>query len=79
MLILTRRKDESIVIGTGADAVVVTLVDIVGLHAKLGIQAPDQVQIDREEVREAKETGETVQTVKERLRVMRIKRERGEG
>lgn len=51
MLVLSRKKDESIVIG---DLVEVMIVEIRGDKVRLGIKAPKQVAIDRHEVWEAK-------------------------
>lgn len=50
MLILTRRIDERIVIG---DDIVITVVDIRGDRVRLGIAAPIETTVHREEVREA--------------------------
>jgi carbon storage regulator len=50
MLVLSRQRDESIVIG---DNVVVTIVDIRGDKVRLGIQAPGEVTVHRQEVYEA--------------------------
>lgn len=50
MLVLSRQCDESIVIG---DNVVVTIVDIRGGKVRLGIQAPGEVAVHRQEVFEA--------------------------
>lgn len=47
MLVLTRQKNESIVIG---DKVIVTIVDIRGDYVRLGIEAPDEVPVHRREV-----------------------------
>ncbi len=47
MLILSRKKDECIIIG---DNISVSIVDIRGDQVKLGIKAPDNVKIYREEV-----------------------------
>lgn len=52
MLILTRQRDQSILIGNN---VKVTVTDIRGDKVRLGITAPDDIVIDREEVRVAKE------------------------
>lgn len=49
MLVLSRYRDESIVIG---DDVIVTIVDIRGDKVRLGISAPRDVRVDRVEVRE---------------------------
>lgn len=49
MLVLTRKPGESIVIG---DDIVVTVVRVAGQKVRLGIDAPKEVRIDREEIRE---------------------------
>ena len=50
MLVLSRYCDESIYIG---DDVVITIVDIRGDRVRLGIQAPPNVSVHRQEVYEA--------------------------
>ncbi len=50
MLVLSRHRDESIIIG---DDVVVTIVDIRGDKVRLGIQAPQDVTVHRQEVYDA--------------------------
>ena len=50
MLVLSRRKDESIMIG---DDVEVTIVDIRGDKVRLGITAPKAIPVHRREVYEA--------------------------
>ena len=50
MLVLSRELDESIVIG---DNIVVTIVDIRGDKVRLGIEAPAEVPVHRQEVYEA--------------------------
>lgn len=47
MLVLSRHRDESIIIG---DNVVVTIVDIRGDKVRLGIEAPATVSVHRQEV-----------------------------
>ena len=47
MLVLTRSKDESIMIG---DDIVVTVVDIGGDRVRIGIDAPRDVAVHRQEV-----------------------------
>lgn len=47
MLVLSRKKNESVVIG---DAIVVTVVEIRGDKVRLGIQAPREIPIHRQEV-----------------------------
>lgn len=50
MLVLSRQRDESIIIG---DNVVVTVVDVRGDKVKLGIEAPHDIPVHRREVYEA--------------------------
>lgn len=50
MLVLSRHRDESIIIG---DDIVVTVVDIRGDKVRLGIQAPTQIPVHRQEIYEA--------------------------
>ena len=50
MLVLSRRKDESIMIG---DDVEITIVDIRGDKVRLGITAPKSIPVHRREVYEA--------------------------
>ncbi len=47
MLVLTRREEEKIHIG---DNIVITVVSIGNGRVRLGIEAPPEVRIDREEV-----------------------------
>jgi carbon storage regulator len=47
MLVLTRKKDQSIVIG---DDIKITIVDIRGDKVRLGIEAPKTVPVHRQEV-----------------------------
>lgn len=47
MLVLTRKKDEKIIIG---DEIEITVVDIDGGKVRLGIKAPEAIDIYREEV-----------------------------
>jgi carbon storage regulator len=50
MLVLSRHRDESIMIG---DEIVVTIVDIRGDKVRLGIQAPTAIPVHRREVFDA--------------------------
>ncbi len=50
MLVLSRHIDESIVIG---DDIKITIIDIGGDKVRLGIVAPQNVQVHRQEVYEA--------------------------
>ncbi|MEO2009155.1 MAG: carbon storage regulator CsrA [Pirellulaceae bacterium] len=47
MLVLTRKKEQSIVIG---DDIKITIVDIRGDKVRLGIEAPKTVPVHRQEV-----------------------------
>jgi carbon storage regulator len=47
MLVLTRRKNEAIVIGHG---IVITVLAIKGKTVRLGIDAPAEIAVHREEV-----------------------------
>jgi len=47
MLVLSRKKDERIVIG---DAIVITVVEVRGNKVRLGIQADRNVPVHREEI-----------------------------
>jgi carbon storage regulator CsrA len=63
MLVLTRRAGEQIVIGNG---IRVTVVSVGPGRVKLGIEAPPDVRVDRQEIHEKilqeRVTGSTVQT-----------------
>jgi carbon storage regulator len=50
MLVLSRQRDESIIIG---DNIVVTVVDVRGDKVRLGIEAPREVSVHRREVYDA--------------------------
>lgn len=50
MLVLSRQRDESIIIG---DNIVITVVDIRGDKVRLGIAAPTKVSVYRQEVYDA--------------------------
>ncbi len=76
MLVLSRQRDESIIIG---DNIVITVVDIRGDKVRLGIDAPTEIPVHRQEVYEAiqrenaadgqqPKTGISGQTGKSRLR-----------
>ena len=47
MLVLSRHRDESIMIG---DNIVITIVDIRGDKVRLGIAAPQDIPVHRQEV-----------------------------
>lgn len=50
MLVLSRHRDETIMIG---DNIEITVVDIKGDKVRIGINAPREVQVHRKEVYEA--------------------------
>ncbi len=50
MLVLSRQRDESIMIG---DNIVITIVDVRGDKVRLGIEAPTEIPVHRQEVYEA--------------------------
>lgn len=50
MLVLSRKKNESIIVD---DKIVITVVEIRGDKVRLGIEAPREVAIHRSEVRDA--------------------------
>ena len=50
MLVLSRQRDETIMIG---DDIEITIVDILGDKVRLGINAPSSVPVHRKEVYEA--------------------------
>lgn len=53
MLVLSRHKDESIIIG---DNIVIKVVDIRGDKVRIGVEAPKDVSVHREEVWQAIQT-----------------------
>ena len=65
MLVLTRRLDQSLIIGKD---IVVTVVSIRGDKVRLGVSAPSEVRVDRTEIREAKDRGEEPPMRRERGR-----------
>ncbi len=50
MLVLSRHRDESIIIG---DDIVITIVDVRGDKVRLGIDAPTDIPVHRQEVYDA--------------------------
>jgi carbon storage regulator len=50
MLVLSRQRDEAIMIGDGIE---ITVVDIRGDKVRLGIEAPREIKVHRKEVYEA--------------------------
>jgi carbon storage regulator len=52
MLILSRHVGESLILGEGAEAIIVTVMQIRGNQVRIGVAAPPKVRVDREEIRE---------------------------
>lgn len=50
MLVLSRKRNEKIIIG---DTITITVLEIRGENVRLGIEAPKEVPVHREEVYEA--------------------------
>jgi len=50
MLVLTRKQDESIIITVGNDEIKVLITELDKNIAKIGVDAPRHIRIDREEV-----------------------------
>lgn len=57
MLILSRRTDESIVIG---DEVTITILSVKGKQVRIGITAPADVSVHREEIYQRIQSGESI-------------------
>ncbi|MEX2176311.1 MAG: carbon storage regulator CsrA [Pirellulaceae bacterium] len=57
MLVLSRKRDERIVIG---DNIVITVVDVRGDKVRLGIEAPVDIPVHREEILNALQRAATV-------------------
>ena len=62
MLVLSRQKDESIMIGNDVE---VTIVDVRGDKVRLGITAPRDIPVHRKEVYEAIKREESEKKAKE--------------
>lgn len=51
MLVLSRKRDESIVLTTpSGDVIEICVVDLTGHKVRLGIEAPKHISVDRQEV-----------------------------
>jgi len=64
MLVLSRQRDETIVIG---DNIEVTVVDIRGDKVRLGINAPKEISVHRKEVYDAIHRENTARLASQRL------------
>lgn len=53
MLVLSRYKDETIVIGSGAEQIRIMVLDIRGDKIRIGIECPKEIPVHRLEVFEA--------------------------
>jgi len=51
-LVLSRRTNEDIVIGEGEDAITIRVIETRGDLARIGIDAPRHLRVDRSEVRD---------------------------
>lgn len=61
MLILSRKKHEKIVVGDGESRITIMVTDIRGDKVRIGVMAPPNVPIHREEVYDAiKRQGESL-------------------
>ncbi len=67
MLVLSRKKNESIVVD---DSIVITVVEIRGDKVRLGIEAPREVPIHRSEVRDAMAVAEMAAAESEQATVI---------
>ena len=73
MLVISRQRHEEIVIGRGADAIVISIVDIRGDKVRIGIEANRSVPVHRREVYEAIES-ESERRLKIERRVSNLER-----
>ena len=64
MLVLSRQRDETIMIG---DDIEITIVDIRGDKVRVGINAPRKIQVHRKEVYDAIKAEELTQTAQTRV------------
>jgi len=53
MIVLSRKKNESIIIGDKDNPVVITVVEVRGDKVRLGVEAPKEVPVHRKEVFDA--------------------------
>lgn len=64
MLILTRKKDEAIVIGEGSQCATVRILNVDGNQISIGVDAPRHVSVHREEVYRRIQEGEPPRAAK---------------
>jgi carbon storage regulator len=74
VLVLSRHRDESIIIG---DDIVITVVDIRGDKVRIGISAPIDVPVHRQEVYEAIQREQRTEEQRERSKELRREMEMG--
>ena len=74
MLVLTRQRDETIIIG---DNIEITVVDIRGDKVRLGVSAPKEISVHRKEVYDAirRENREAAQVKPEDISGLQVKPE----
>jgi carbon storage regulator len=60
MLVLSRKRDERIIIG---DNIVITIVDVRGDKVRIGIEAPPEIPVNRQEVADAMKRAAEAQPV----------------
>lgn len=60
MLVLKRKRHESILIGSD---IRVTIVEVAGGGVRVGIEAPRGVQVDREEIRHGRRRGHQIEAM----------------
>ena len=65
MLVLSRKKNESLIIGKGDQEVTIVVVEIRGDKVRLGVEAPKEVPVHRREVYDAIKRHEAEQAAKE--------------
>ena len=80
MLVLSRQRDETIIIG---DNIEITVVDIRGEKVRLGISAPPHISVHRKEVYEAikreQQAGETKPGQETHVESLAMRKKRPEG
>lgn len=59
MLVLTRKPNEKLLIGTDRE-IVVTIVEVRGDKVRIGIEAPEEIPILRQEVADRIDAGEVM-------------------